>query len=226
MTDASGRGEQLVEDPDALTILVEQAVRDAVEGEASQEDLDALIDRISEAVRFAAGGGKILAVDADALLEAISEAARTANASGRKLTLDVDALEEKIRDSIRVAASGGEALADRVNFAFRAAANKGADAASDAADILKGTLRNARRAGRDNVVMVRVDNNGLEHLNQLTEAGLFGSRSEAAAFLIAEGIKARKSLFDRINSKIDAIRKAKNDLRVILNEEDLGSGEG
>ena len=219
MADERNRSGQLVEDLDALTTLVEQAVRDAVEGEASQEDLDALIDRTSEAVRFAAGGGKILAVDADALLEAISEAARKANANGRKLTLDVDALEEKIRDSIRVAASGGEALANRVNHALRSAG-------SDAKEFLKGTYRGTRRAGRDNVVMVRVDNDGLDHLNRLTEAGLFSSRSEAAAFLIAEGIKAREPLFGRISSQIDAIRKAKNDLQVILNEEDLESGGG
>ena len=216
MTDAGSRREQLVEDLDALTILVAQAIRDAVEGDASQEDLDAFIDRISEAVRFAAGGGEILTVNADAVLDEIWKAARAANASEKKLTINVDALEQRIRESFRRATSGGEALADRVNQTLRAAG-------SDAKEFLKGTYRGTRRAGRDNVVMVRVDNDGLDHLNQLTEAGLFSSRSEAAAFLIAEGIKAREPLFGRISSQIDAIRKAKKDLQVILNEENLES---
>lgn len=218
MVNRSRDRKQLVEDIDALVTLVEQAVREAIEGEASDDDVEAFIDSISEAVRFAAGGGNIHPVDADALskaiLEAIKEADRETNASGRKLTLNVDALEQRIRESIRHAASGGEALADRVNDALRAAA-------SEAADVVKGTVKSARQAGRDNVVMVRVNDDGLEHLRQLIEAGLFGSRSEAAAFLIGEGIKARGGLFDRIGSKIDEIRKAKDDLRLILDDEDL-----
>ena len=47
-----------------------------------------------------------------------------------------------------------------------------------------------------------------------------GSRSEAAAFLIAEGIKSRQGLFDRIGEKISEIRRAKEELRQLVEEGD------
>ncbi|HJO83751.1 MAG TPA: hypothetical protein QF520_15290 [SAR202 cluster bacterium] len=42
------------------------------------------------------------------------------------------------------------------------------------------------------------------------------SRSEASAFLIAEGIKARDDLFSRIGEKIDTIRAARQELRDLM----------
>ncbi len=44
------------------------------------------------------------------------------------------------------------------------------------------------------------------------------SRSEAAAFLISEGIKARQGLFDQISGKIEQIKKAKEELRELLKD--------
>ena len=63
------------------------------------------------------------------------------------------------------------------------------------------------RSGRDNVVMVRVDDSSKSKLDELLDAGIVNSRSEAAAFLIAEGIKARSQLFDTISGKVEEIRK-------------------
>lgn len=80
------------------------------------------------------------------------------------------------------------------------------------------------RQTRDNVVMVRVDKESLNRLDELVEAEVVGSRSEAAAYLITAGIAARQSLFDTIAAKVDEIRKAKEELRKLLDKE--GQGEG
>src|SRR5437879_7602584 len=46
-------------------------------------------------------------------------------------------------------------------------------------------------SAREHVVMVRVNDESLTKLDHLVEAGIFKSRSESAAFLISEGIKAQ-----------------------------------
>ncbi|MBN1875025.1 MAG: hypothetical protein JXA33_12405 [Anaerolineae bacterium] len=69
--------------------------------------------------------------------------------------------------------------------------------------------------GRGNVVMVRVNDIALEHLDMLVEAEVTKSRSESAAFLIGEGIKANDALFERIGS----ITKKISELREQLREE-------
>ncbi len=56
---------------------------------------------------------------------------------------------------------------------------------------------------------VRVNKESVAKLDELVEGGLVGSRSEAAAFLIAEGIKARHGLFERIAEKISEIRSVR-----------------
>ena len=86
-------------------------------------------------------------------------------------------------------------------------------------DSIRDTLHGVR-SPRDNVVMVRTNKESLDRLDELVEGGIANSRSEAAAFLIAEGIKARQGLFDRISEKIDEIRKAKEELRLLVDEED------
>ena len=73
---------------------------------------------------------------------------------------------------------------------------------------------------RDNVVMMRVDSDSRAKMDELVEAGIWKSRSEAAAYLIREGIKARRGLFDRISEKVGEIRKAKEELRGLLGEQD------
>ena len=98
---------------------------------------------------------------------------------------------------------------------------RGTDEAVSAAENLKETIKSktsSERATRDNVVMVRVDAESLGKLDELVEAELAGSRSEAAAYLISEGIKAREPLFDAIAAKVAEIRKAKDELREMLSE--------
>lgn len=67
--------------------------------------------------------------------------------------------------------------------------------------------------GRGNVVMVRVNDETLQHLDMLVEAELARSRSEAAAMLITEGMKANKQVFDRIREITDQIAALRSQLR-------------
>ena len=94
---------------------------------------------------------------------------------------------------------------------------------------LKDTLQGAL-SKRQNVVMVRLNEESLARLDDLVEAAVVNSRSEAAAFLIGEGVKGRSALFARISEKTDQIRKVKQELRDLLDEEPVeatpGSSEG
>jgi Arc/MetJ-type ribon-helix-helix transcriptional regulator len=73
-------------------------------------------------------------------------------------------------------------------------------------------------AARDHVVMVRVNDDSLKKIEALAESGIFKSRSEAAAFLISEGVKAQADLFDRIEQKIAEIERLKSELKGIVSE--------
>jgi len=71
-------------------------------------------------------------------------------------------------------------------------------------------------SSREKVVMVRLNKDSLKSIDELVESQLVKSKSEAAAFLIGEGIKRRHGLFDRIAQKIENIRKAKEELHNLL----------
>lgn len=66
---------------------------------------------------------------------------------------------------------------------------------------------------RGHVVMVRLGSEAVERLDELVEAGLAGSRSEAAAFLIGAGIQAQGSLFAKIARHSSEIKKLRRTLR-------------
>ncbi|MFH0883445.1 MAG: hypothetical protein V2A56_10710 [bacterium] len=71
---------------------------------------------------------------------------------------------------------------------------------------------------REHVLMVRVNDETLARISDLKDAGLFRSRSEAAAYLIAEGIVAKQDLFDRIQTKIKKIQQIKDELRALADD--------
>jgi hypothetical protein len=52
--------------------------------------------------------------------------------------------------------------------------------------------------GRSHVVNMRLGDEALSRIDQLVEATLFNSRSEAAAFLIGAGIESQKVALDAI----------------------------
>jgi len=76
----------------------------------------------------------------------------------------------------------------------------------------------AKGAPRENVVMVRLGDEGVQKLDELVEAGLFGSRSEAAAFLVGAGIHAQRDLFARIADQAEEIKRLRELLRLTARE--------
>ena len=105
----------------------------------------------------------------------------------------------------------------------KSAANQALTGAENIGESLKDTLQGALSA-RHNVVMVRLNKESLIKLDDLVESGIVSSRSEAAAFLIGEGVKARSGLYDRISEKTAQIRKAKEELRDLLGGGEVDGG--
>jgi hypothetical protein len=73
--------------------------------------------------------------------------------------------------------------------------------------------------GRGNVVMVRVNDETLHRLDMLVEAEITKSRSESAAYLIGEGIKATEGLYSKIAEVTDQIVKLREQLREAIKTE-------
>jgi Arc/MetJ-type ribon-helix-helix transcriptional regulator len=61
--------------------------------------------------------------------------------------------------------------------------------------------------------VVRLDDTAVARLDVLIEAGLFGSRSEAAAFLVGAGIDAQHTLFERVTKRNAEIKKIRQSLK-------------
>jgi Arc/MetJ-type ribon-helix-helix transcriptional regulator len=61
--------------------------------------------------------------------------------------------------------------------------------------------------------MVRLGDTALAALDELVEGGLFGSRSEAAAFLLGAGIEAQRQLFERIGRHSSEIKRIRQSLK-------------
>ena len=70
--------------------------------------------------------------------------------------------------------------------------------------------------GRGNVVMTRLNDDDLKQMDALVEIDVFKSRSEAAAFFIKEGIRAREDLFQRVMPTVDKIRELKEEAKQSL----------
>lgn len=79
------------------------------------------------------------------------------------------------------------------------------------------------KGSRGHVVMVRLGDDSVARLDELVESGLFGSRSEAAAFLVGAGIQAQQELFDRIAQQTSEIKRLRTALRETALEA-LGAG--
>ncbi|MFY9570930.1 MAG: hypothetical protein WAV20_05990, partial [Blastocatellia bacterium] len=79
--------------------------------------------------------------------------------------------------------SGFDDLASSV----KEVAQKTGEALNKATESIGKAIESALSA-RDHVVMVRVNDDSLRSLDALVQTGIFKSRSEAAAFLISEGV--------------------------------------
>lgn len=69
---------------------------------------------------------------------------------------------------------------------------------------------------RGNVVMTRLDDDDLKKVDALVEVEVFKSRSEAAAFFIKEGMRAREDLFQKIMPTVEKIRELKGQAKQSL----------
>jgi Arc/MetJ-type ribon-helix-helix transcriptional regulator len=73
--------------------------------------------------------------------------------------------------------------------------------------------------GRENVIAVRVNDDSLAAIDSLVEAGLFKTRSEAAAFLIHEGMRSKTDILQRVQETVSRITQLREDLKNILGTE-------
>ena len=81
--------------------------------------------------------------------------------------------------------------------------------------------RDAVRSARDSVVMVRINKTSLSRIDELVEAKIVRSRSEAAAFLIDKGIESKQDLFDIMAEKLEQIRQTRDELSHLLEDDKL-----
>jgi hypothetical protein len=90
---------------------------------------------------------------------------------------------------------------------------------------MKTTVAEMGRAARDQVVMVRIDEDTSDTLDLWIETGAVKSRSEAAALFIREGIKVRSGELEQLREAIDDVNDARQRLeerarQVIGNDSD------
>jgi hypothetical protein len=80
------------------------------------------------------------------------------------------------------------------------------------------TIERAISAKDDYMLAVKVSPDAQIRLGQLVQAGVFGTRAEAAAFLIDEGIKSQGPLFERVEQKLAEIERLRAELRGLVDE--------
>src|SRR5262245_44808269 len=80
------------------------------------------------------------------------------------------------------------------------------------------TIERAISAKDDYMLAVKVSQDAQTKLGQLVQAGVFGTRAEAAAFLIDEGIKSQGPLFERVEQKLGEIERLRAELRGMISE--------
>lgn len=104
---------------------------------------------------------------------------------------------------------------DELASSVKEVAQKTGEALNKATESIGKAIESALSA-RDHVVMVRVNEDSLKSLDALVQTGIFKSRSEAAAFLISEGVKAQAALFERISERIKEIERLRAELKGIV----------
>lgn len=102
-----------------------------------------------------------------------------------------------------------DSVTDFINSAKQVATEVGSEIARTAERLFE----EAKSAKRQIVVSVRLDDESARRVDQLVEAGICSSRSEAVAILTRSGIDARQALFDKIEAKIQEIQRIKDEIR-------------
>ena len=78
---------------------------------------------------------------------------------------------------------------------------------------LSDSLRKMGQTARDQVVMVRVDEETSRKLDHWVETGAFKSRSEAAALFIREGLLVHARELEELDEALSGVEQAKERLR-------------
>ena len=78
---------------------------------------------------------------------------------------------------------------------------------------LSDSLKEMGQTARDQVVMVRVDEDTSKKLDHWVETGAFKSRSEAAALFIREGLLVHARELDELDEALSGVEDAKERLR-------------
>jgi len=102
-----------------------------------------------------------------------------------------------------------EAVYEFINSAKQVAT----EVSSEIAQTAERLYEEAKSAKRQIVVSVRLDDESARRVDQLVEAGICSSRSEAVAMLTRSGIQSRQALFARIEAKIQEIQRIKDEIR-------------
>lgn len=116
-------------------------------------------------------------------------------------------IREPVRERERSVSSSVKDIASRIPESLNAIGRE-----------ISHSIEKAISAKDDYVVAVKVSPDAQEKLEQLVQAGLYGSRAEAAAFLIDEGIKGQTALFERVQQKLTEIERLRAELRGMVNE--------
>jgi Arc/MetJ-type ribon-helix-helix transcriptional regulator len=100
---------------------------------------------------------------------------------------------------------------DEIASSVRGFAQRLPDSINRAIESAQSALSN-----RLNAITVHVDDESQREIDQLVDAGIFKNRSESAAFLISEGLRTRRDLFDAIGSRIAEIERLRTEMRALV----------
>ena len=129
------------------------------------------------------------------------------------------------RDELLVNEHEGEPEGDRssVSSSMRDMAARIPEQLSAIGRDISRTIERAISAKDDYMLAVKVSHDAQIKLGQLVQAGVFGTRAEAAAFLIDEGIKTQGPLFERVEQKLAEIERLRAELRGLVDESKTSS---
>ena len=110
---------------------------------------------------------------------------------------------------------------DDINKTADQIGSEAAKAKAELGEILQGIGRSIeeglRSLGtRGNVLNVRVDDPSLEAIDSLISAGVFKTRSEAAAYLIQVGIESKSEVFGRVSETAKRINELREEMKDAL----------
>lgn len=112
-----------------------------------------------------------------------------------------------------------DSTGDDRSAALRMLAGLGVDLAVVRAQVLQAVVPASRATRtRDHVVTCRVDDRVLGALDALVEAGVYTTRSEAAARLILAGLEANHALLDKVYAAVSEIRRVRADTHALTRD--------